>query len=102
MQHDVFQFFVDDLFLRFGEVSAGFVQRSGLHHQSQRCGRDRVGCKLDLSGEIARSQVMTVSFEPEQSAAVCVGHEFALAGIEIIGYRGWRRLQQDSREVLLR
>ena len=91
MEHDLFQFFVDDLLLRFGEVGAGLVQRSGLHDETQRCRRDRVWSKLDLPAEFACRKVVTVAFEPEQSAAVCVGHEFTLAGVEIIGYRGWRR-----------
>src|SRR5215204_880665 len=88
MQHDVFQFFVDDLFLWFREVSAGFVQRSRLDDETQRRGRDRVGSQVDLASKLARGKVMTVTFEPEQAAAIRMGHEFALARVEIIGYRG--------------
>src|SRR6185436_5344593 len=96
MEDDVFQFLVDDLFLRIGEVGAGLVQRGGFDYQSQRCRCNRIGCKLDLSAEVARGEMMTMSFEPEQSTPVCVGHEFTLAGVEIVGYRGWCRVNEEA------
>ncbi len=68
MQHDLAQLFVDDLLLRFSELSTSFVQRSRLHHETQRSGRDRVGSDLDLAGEFARSEVVILPFEPEQTA----------------------------------
>ena len=91
VQYDLFQLFVDDLLFWLSEVSAGFVQRSSLDDKSQRRWRDRVGSKLDLSGEFARGQVMTLTLEPKQPAAIRVGHEFTLARVEIIGYRCRRR-----------
>ena len=57
--------FVDDLLLRLCEFSARFVQRSSFHDKSQRRWCDRVGSKLDLSREITRRQVMTLTLKPK-------------------------------------
>ncbi len=89
MQHDVVQLFVDDLLLWLSEISSGFMERGGFDDETQRCGRDRVRRDFDCTGEVAGGEMVIVTLEPEKTAGVCVGHEFALARVEIISYGRW-------------
>src|SRR5688500_3358475 len=96
MQHDLSQFFVDNLFLRFSEVSASLVQRSCLDHETQRGRSNRVGSNLDFSAKFAGSKMMIVAFVPKKAARICVRHEFAFACIERISSLGMSPQQRSG------